>query len=696
MARFLSLLLLSATLLAASAPAAAAADAFAGPTRSLFLSERFTPTGVRPPLTRGPQPHQLVALRGEREGFQLALRNDTGGSLALRARILPDAALAREQASGRIDAELLRVLTVHVPRGSTGMGTSGGAYADPMPPFGTGTAGSLQVPAGQWGAVSVLLAVRTDATAARYAGTLELYTGTGAGERVRARQPFTLTVRPRTLLRPGARHAFNMVLGVEGETYWLQHSAMRNGRSAGYPSSGDRMLQLDGLLSFFDSRGATPIQFPFATPDGSGRYGCVYDAPGDAPARSFREHLSRYFARLRELDRETRQFRARVIPTRSSNCNQDDTRDDFHGTVDHLRTPSVKQDDSLDPGFTGFVDRVDEAWRAAGWYGPRTYAFNPFDEPGDATAAQRRTMNTQVPAANVAIRRAVQGRARIALTSWPRQAGLRRVCRTVSGTRRCTRFDGEQYGNRRLWDGRGADDVDVWVAPLSRMHGRVPTAAIPSWARQLRTREYADRLAAVRRQGPTKETWGYNFFTATRTMPQLSIDAPGTDARLHGWLLARDGHTGLFVSNSMMGWGTEVRRLDNGLRRKGNPWDEATYFQHRNFGYAAGWGTFVYPGYRPELGLASEEQRNTAGARPVTSLRMEGLRDAQEDANLVAMYRARFGAAATNAQLRRIFPGGSRRVHRKLGNVVLPTWSNANLAQRLEARRRAMIMRLSR
>jgi hypothetical protein len=138
-----------------------------------------------------------------------------------------------------------------------------------------------------------------------------------------------------------------------------------------------------------------------------------------------------------------------------------------------------------------------------------------------------------------------------------------------------------------------------------------------------------------------------------------------------------------------------VQRLSNGLRRKGDPFAEATYFQHRQYGYAAGWGTFIYPGYNPGLGLVGEAVRNSPDARPSTSLRLEGMRDGQEDANLAAMYRARFGNRALQAQLRTIFPGSVRALPRSLGNVVIPTWSNRNLAQRMETRRRAMIDRLA-
>jgi hypothetical protein len=673
------------------ATTARAADALVPETRTLFLTERFTADSARAPLAGATQPQDLVTMRGEFEGFQLALRNPTGSQLGLSARVTPDSALGAELASGRISIQLLRSGFVRLPRGSTGMGTSGGTYEDPLPPFGTGRAGQLLVDPGAWGGVVLLARVRTDATPGSYAGTLEVVEPGANGELVRARQPFTLNVRGRTLLQSGSPGAFTTVLDVESQAYWLQDAAMRN-------DSPDRMRQLVGLLSFLDSRGISPRTTPFAAPSARGSYTCAYDSPGPVGAFSFRAQLqARYFGRSRAVNPASRQLRARVMPTSTGGCNPDTFSAAFHATTDPLHTPGTKQDDSLARGAPRFFATVAAAWRASGWFTRATYAFNPFDEPGDATAAQRRTMATQVPAANVALHRAVGRRAKVVLTSWPRDERRRRICRRVSGGKRCTTLSGDAFSNRRMWDGRGIDDVDVWAAPQSRLFGRTtPSILRPYGATANRSRVYANRLAAIRRRAG-HETWAYNFFTATRTMPQLTIDAPATDARLQYWVLARDGHTGLFVSNLMLGWGARAALLPGtNLRRKGNPWDEATYFQHRTYGFAAGWGTFIYPGYRPALGLTSEAQRNSDAAVPVTSLRLEGMRDGAEDANLIAMYRARFGSSATTAQLRSIFPGSYRALPRSLGNVVFPAYDDGHaLAQRMEARRRAMILRLT-
>ena len=287
-------------------PAAPAADA--APlleARTLFLTERFSATGpARGPIT-GTLPENLVALRGEREGFQVAVNNTTGSTLSLSGRIVPDVALGAQQSAGTIDFEILRVGFVKLPQGSKNMGAPG-MYPDPLPPLVNDVElGHLSVPGGQWGGVAVLAKVRTDAAAGPYAGTLELFTGTpGANETVYARQPFTLDVRNTTLLQPGSKKSFKTVMNVEAEAYWLQNDHMRNGVNRPFflPADADRMAQLSGLFKFVDSRNVTPLEFTFGNPSTAGAYNCSYDSPGSVPAKSFLSQLQeRYFGRARDI-----------------------------------------------------------------------------------------------------------------------------------------------------------------------------------------------------------------------------------------------------------------------------------------------------------------------------------------------------------------------------------------------------------
>jgi hypothetical protein len=668
------------------------------PVQTMFLSDRVSQSGpARGAYATGPLPEQVVALRGEREGFQLAVNNSTGAG-PLAARVVPDTALAGAISSGQVSFELLRVGFVNVPQGSKGMGTGGGMYADPLPPFNNASsAGRLSIPTGQWGAMVALAKVRTDATPGTYAASVELFTGTERGndEVVHARQPFTLEVRGAQLRQPGENNSFKTVLNVEGEAYWLQHPDMRN-RPKGTNLWADRMSQVQGLFGFLDGRNVTPLEMPFGIPSNTGAYSCAYQDKG-LPSNRFLDQLKgRYFGQLRDVNPATGQFQARFMPYRTNGCKPDGATQPFEPTVDKLRTAGIKQDDFLNPAAQGFWRKVAGAWSTNGlWKSNATYVKNPFDEPGDASKAQRVTMDTQVPAANVALHRAVGAKAKVVLAGWPRDGRNQRKCRPFAGGQRCTTLSGDTFDNRKMWDGKGLDEVDVWMPHFSRMYGRTTPPILKPYKVNRET-DYLQRLKKIRSMKRGRETWAYNFFTATKTMPQLVIDGPGTDPVLQTMLLVRDGHTGLFVSNLMMGWSTSSQNHPGtSLRRKGDPYDQALYYKHSVYGYGAGWGTFIYPGYVPSLGLDSEDRRNTPAAHPVSSLRMEGMRDGTEVANLLLQYRDAKGDAALQALLKRVFPGRYINYPATLGNVVGPYYANgADLAQTLEAIRREAIVGL--
>jgi hypothetical protein len=664
------------------------------PGRSLFLTERFTAAGpTREALTAGALPEQLLALRGEREGFQFAVQNTTGAG-PFGARVTPDSALAAAIATGQVSFEVLRVGFVNVPQGSTRLGTSGGMYADPLPPFRNEvTAGRLSIPAGQWGGVALIAKVRTDAAVGVYGGSLELFTGTTeVDDVVHARQPFTVDVRNATMLQPGSTGSFKTVLNVEGEAYWLQNSAMRD-RPRGSTLWPDRMAQVRGLLNFLDTRNITPLEHPFGNPSPTGAYSCSYQGKNLPAVRYLDQLKSHYFGKARDVDPVAQQFPARFMPYSTRGCVPDGVQKPFEATVDKLRTPGLKQDDFLNPAAPAFFRSVAGAWSTHGlWRAGSTYVKNPFDEPGDASEAQRRTLDVDVPAANVALHRAVGAKAKVVLASWPRDGRGKQVCRPFAGGKRCTNLSGDTFDNRKMWDGKGADEVDVWMPHYSRLYGRTTPSILKPYKVNRET-DYLKRLKKIRSAKAGRETWAYNFYTATTTMPQVTIDAPGTDPRLQYFMLARDGHTGLFISNLMMGWSSTTQlQPGTSVRRKGDPYEQALYFKHPIYGIAAGWGTFIYPGYVPSLGLDTEERRNTEGAVPVSSLRLEGLRDGTEDANLVAMYRARFGDAAVQSKLKVLFPGRYIEYPATLGNVVGPYYDNGNnLAQRMETVRREML-----
>ncbi|MCW2923010.1 MAG: hypothetical protein JWM98_414 [Thermoleophilia bacterium] len=677
-------------------------------TTPLFLTERFTPAGVPhaaydPAATGGVVPEHLVALQGEREGFQFAFNNTSGNSLLLAADVkTEDVALQPQLDAGAISFETLRVAFTNLSRPSSmlnqnnlGDGYKAGVYEDALPPFrNASAAGQLSVDPGKWAGAAVIVKVRTDAAPGTYSGAIELKSGR-ANDTVYVRQPFTLEVRPKQLLQNGQPGSFKTVMHVEGDQYWLADKAMRNG-APDFPAPADRMLQLQGLMSFLDSRGVSLNEQPLGGPSASGAYTCSYASP-NVPQFSFLDQTkNRYFGQAREINPAAQQFPTRMFPTETDGCDPSHPENGFDSKVDPHHTSSIKQDDVLDPKASTFFRNVAAAWAGNGLFGTNSYVKNPFDEPSDVTANMRYQYTTQVPKANTLLHAALKGRAKVVLADWPRDNTERPACRIASGHKSCTKLSGDGFSNRNMWDGKGTDDVDVWMAPFSRLFGRPVPPNLKAYANvpvvKNRPHEYADRLAKVKKLRGGREVWAYNFFTGNAQVPQLTIDAPATDARMNYWVLAREGHTGLFVSNSILGWGTDVKMNTGGTVRKGNPWDVATYFQHGTYGQAAGWGTFMYPGYRPQLGLNSEADRNSAQSRPVTTLRMEGLRDGQEDANLMRMFRNLRGAAGVASVTKPIFPGTYVQLPKQLGQVMFPKYTNdGTLALRLEQQRRTMI-----
>jgi hypothetical protein len=676
-------------------------------TRTLYMTERFTPAGV----PRGPVadtfPEQMQTLQGEREGFQLAINNTTGADLHLAARIAPDNALGSAYTTGTLGWEFLRAAFTNVSTASSRVESSAvpgaytaGTYEDALPPLREDSdAGLLAVPAGQWGGVVSLFKIRTDAPAGTYGGELQLVDP--KTDTVYARQPFTVTVHNRVLRQGGEKNSFKTVMHVEGDQYWLADPAMRNGKAGGFPTAPDRMLQLQGLMSFLDSRGVSLNEQPFGNPAANGTYTCdtYTSSPGNlAPTSYLTQVTQRYFGLPRDISPGTQQFPTRMFPSETDGCNPSDpVGGGYNAKIDKFHTPGIKQDDILHPGAGAFFNNIAAAWAANGMFNGSTYVKNPFDEPSDVTKNMKYQYLTQVPKANMLLHAALKGRAKVVLADWPRDNTNKRVCHPIPGHgKSCTTLSGDGFSNRYLWDGKGSDDTDVWLAPFSRLFGRPVSTVLRTKYKVNRDRMYADRLAGLKRLRGGREVWAYNFYTGNALQPQLTIDAPSTDARMNYWILAREGHTGLFVSNTILGWGSEVKTNTDGTRRKGNPWDGVTYFQHSVYGHAAGWGTFLYPGYNPRLGLSSEADRNSADSRPVTTLRMEGMRDGQEDGDLMLMYRDQFGQAGINAITKAIFPGTYRELPSKLGHVTFPRYSNTgDLAQRMERQRRAMIAALA-
>jgi len=296
------------------------------------------------------------------------------------------------------------------------------------------------------------------------------------------------------------------------------------------------------------------------------------------------------------------------------------------------------------------------SWQSRDWIAPNTY-FWVWDEPAGTT--ERR----DVPAINQLVHGNAPG-VKTFMTGFPYLRGR------ISGK-----------SNRHLWDG-GADDVDAWAIAPHRFYGR--------WTTRLERRAGIDRSQERRRSigklsRAGKEVWSYTYFMPTRSIPQLVIDGPPTDPRLLMLWNAHEGNSGWLV------W--QIARWVDGRRMRQNrlaprdPYRDTISSTTPEGGVANGDVSLVYPPVARQYGLSDPT------APPVTSLRFESLRDGIEDANLVTLYRERFGAQRARRALGRVF-----------GSVRLPagvgwTWRryrHEGLARRMEKARRRIIVRLER
>jgi hypothetical protein len=225
--------------------------------------------------------------------------------------------------------------------------------------------------------------------------------------------------------------------------------------------------------------------------------------------------------------------------------------------------------------------------------------------------------------------------------------------------------------NRHLWDG-GDDDLDTWVVDTNRFYG--------AWNARLRTWRL---IRALRSRG--KEVWTYSYFMATRRLPQLLIDGRPANSRLRFLWNAYEGNAG-WLTWQVARW-VPGHSNDWGRTAPRNPYANTISYVSPDGNVANGDTSLFYPPVSSRHGLTD------ATAEPVSSLRLESLRDGVEDADLVTLYRARHGARAARRQLSRIF--GSVRPGYRSG-WTWPVLREERLASRMEVVRRRLIAALER
>lgn len=643
---------LSALLLVS--PRAQAAEA-----RALFLTEQVRPGAVRAPIMGPVQPNDMVAQPGEEEGFQLAFRPDS--------TIYADAVIdASSDPFVRQWTQVLRSEWVTVTRPSTGTGASPGRYADPLPPQvpGAGNAGRLLARGGQWSSFVVLVSVPAGAAPGSRAGLLNVRDTAG---NVVASARFTVTV---VATRDAQGAADGAIAPYDARNFKVLLNFNPNWYRALAPANTaqEQYEQTYRTLWMFARHRASSTQWQKAYPSGDGTYSC---SAADGYLKVFDDMP--WWA-----DGKPGALPVALMPNNTvARCTQDG-----FAIKDEAGAASKFDDRVSDPIRSAwFIYRVAEHWRKSGIQDQRAYFLNPFDEP-DA-----RQSSTVVPQVNQMVHDYAPG-VKVLGTTWPKELGGQRVCRTVRGVRRCATRAGQTESNAGLRDG-GKDDLDGWIVPYFRMFG-FDVSANQRLAGINRSREVIGRLQSI--QGRGGEAWTYDLPLGTRRVPQLAIDGAATDSRVLFWPLGREGIDGWFIAVSN-------RWVDpTNVAQPRNPWDAplswvgAGTADRENTGphgvVSNGWGSLYYPGVRPELGLTDPL------AQPVSSLRLERMRDGVEDVNLMTQYRARFGQAALSRKLAGVL--GPLVAGADLpGRETFPRITQVGLALRMEIVRRQLIAELA-
>jgi hypothetical protein len=252
-------------------------------------------------------------------------------------------------------------------------------------------------------------------------------------------------------------------------------------------------------------------------------------------------------------------------------------------------------------------DRVLPFWREHGWL-DRALVWG-WDEPGPVYS--RRFASPQACAAHAA------GVAYLTTGAPERRIAARRV--TIPWGQGTRSFTIKAHGkdNSLLWDDRGCDDVDIWAVLSRRFYGSFATPV-----------EHAAHIAAERElQGPIRTArargasiWSFTYESKSRLgSPGYAATEPATDARVFGLWNGLEGLDGTLYADGTVSYGDA------------NPYRSlAQHGQH----------VLIYPA------LASTDE-------PVSSLRLENVRDGIEDADLARLVMAQHGRAALLAILAR-------------------------------------------
>lgn len=601
----------------AAAPAAMAGDLAQG--RALLLTQRFTP-GSTP---RGSDlARNLVAQPGERVYLQAVVKPPAGVA-TLAARVESDA----PEVAG---AELMRVGFVTVVRPTTGLGARPGTYADPLPPL---PAGGFAVQAGKNAGVVVAITVPADAEPGVRTGRVVFSDARGDWGEL----PFTLRVASVAAMPFTDPAAFSVVLPV---------SLASLDAFMPITTGKQRLTQMTNLVRMLHTRHVTPEAYPFGdptlTPGEGGLYPTIEQTNG-AWWRSPGSFLGAYVGDDAAADAAA----ARSLPSRA-------------------REKKVEQMAAAERAR--FLKAVGSAWRSRGFDGADNLIYHVWDEPG-----QKVEQNVIGPL-TAAVHAALPG-VKTYVNATPQVVRpARRLCKWF-GNRACLTIRGTSYSNEHLWDG-GADDPDIWSVPLQRFYGR--------WTSTIEAHYGIDHgydtyklLQTMKKRGKT--IWTYSYSNWSKQMPEMAVDAPGTDVLLLFAWNAYEGTAGYYH------WGfNRWLGARGGSTTPRNPYTDTISWTAPGTGSSNGEANLVYPSRNAAYGLSSST------AAPVSSLRFEAYADGAELVNLVAQARAIKGNAWVRRQFRPIF--GTGKVIVAAHGMTWPAYRNGGLARRLEVLRQKLIL----
>jgi hypothetical protein len=241
-------------------------------------------------------------------------------------------------------------------------------------------------------------------------------------------------------------------------------------------------------------------------------------------------------------------------------------------------------------------------WQAHGWL-DRALVWG-WDEPGPVY--DRTYVAPQACAAHAA------GVSYLTTGAPERPVPARRV--TIpwgAGTRTYTvRAHGND--NQFLWDGQGCDDVDIWAVLSRRFYGSFATP-VEQKGHIDAQRELVGAIQTARARGASIWSFTYEPLGHDLGSPGYAATEPATDARVFGLWNALEGTDGTLYADGMTNYAGAA-----------DPYRSlALHGQH----------VLLYPALR-------------SADEPVSSLRLESIRDGIEDADLARLVIARRGRPA--------------------------------------------------